>query len=76
MTENFNIPSFCYIFVSRLIFKRPLKQEMFGFFTFVFSVKGMISVILILVEAVYQQILSSTEQGYIGLLRGNRTSMF
>ena len=36
----------------------------------------MISVILILVVAVYQQILSSTEQGFIGLLRGNQTSMF
>ena len=46
------------------------------FFTFVFLVKGMISVILILLVAVYQQILSSTEQGFIGLLRGNRTSMF
>ena len=44
------------------------------FFTFVFSVKGMIAVILILVVAVYQQILSSTEQGFIGLLRGNQTS--
>ena len=32
-------------------------------FTFVFSVKGMISVILILVVSVYQQILSNTEQG-------------
>ena len=46
------------------------------FFTFVFSLKGMISVILILVVAVYQQILSSTEQGFIELLRGNQTSMF
>ena len=45
------------------------------FFTFVFSVKGMIAVILILVVAVYQQILSSTEQGFIGLLRGNQTSI-
>ena len=45
------------------------------FFTFVFSVKGMISVILILVAAVYQQILSTTEQGFIGLLRENQTSM-
>ena len=32
----------------------------------------MISVILILVVAVYQQILLSTEQGFIGLLRGNQ----
>ena len=31
--------------------------------------------ILILVVAVYQQILSTTEQGFIGLLRGNQTSM-
>ena len=37
--------------------------------------KGVISVILILVVAVYEQILSSTEQGFIGLLRGNQTSM-
>ena len=33
-------------------------------------------VILILVAAVYQQIFSSTEQGFIGLLSGNQTSMF
>ena len=33
-------------------------------------------VILILVVAVYQQIFSSTEQGFIGLLSGNQTSMF
>ena len=46
------------------------------FFTFVFSVKVVISVILILVVAVYEQILSSTEQGFIGLLIGNQTSMF
>ena len=38
--------------------------------------KVVISVILILVVAVYEQILSSTEQGFIGLLRGNQTSMF
>ena len=43
------------------------------FFTFVFSVKGMISVILKLVVAVYQQILSNIEQGFIGLFRGNQT---
>ena len=30
---------------------------------------------LILVAAVYQQILSNTEQGFIGLLRGNQISM-
>ena len=34
------------------------------------------SVILILVVAVYQQTLSNTEQGFIGLLRGNQTSMY
>ena len=38
--------------------------------------KVVISVILILVVAVYEQILSSTEQGFIGLLIGNQTSMF
>ena len=43
---------------------------------FVFSVKDMISLILKLVVAVYQQILSSTEQGFIGLVRANQTSMF
>ena len=68
------IPSFCGIFVSRLI--TSIETRNVRFFTFVFSVKGMISVILILVVAVYQQILSSTEQGFIGLLRGNQTSMF
>ena len=70
------IPSFCCIFVSRLI--TSIETRNVQFFTFVFSVKGMISVILIhvLVVAVYQQILSSTEQGFIGLLRGNQTSMF
>ena len=36
----------------------------------------LISVILILVVAVYQQILSRTEQGFIGLLRENQTSVF
>ena len=46
------------------------------FFRFVFSVKGLISVIVILVVAVYQQILSNTEQGFIGFLRGNQTSMY
>ena len=74
MTDNFNIPSFCCIFVSRLI--ASIETRNVRFFTFVFSVKGMISVILILLVAVDQQILSSTEQGFIGLLRGNRTSMF
>ena len=74
VTGNFNIPSFCCIFVSRLI--TSIETRNVRFFTFVFSVKGMISMILILVEAVYQQILSSTEQGFTGLLRGNQTSMF
>ena len=74
VTDNFNIPSFCCIFVSRLI--TSIETRNVRFFTFVFSVKGMISVILILLVAVYQQILSSTEQGFIGLLRGNRTFMF
>ena len=65
VTDNFNIPSFCCLFVSRLI--TSIEARNVGFFKFVFSVKGMISVILILVVAVYQQILSSTEQGFIGL---------
>ena len=73
MTDNFNIPSFCCIFVSRLI--TSIETRNVRFFTFVFSVKGMISVILILVVAAYQQILSSTKQGLIGLLRGNQTSI-
>ena len=74
MTDNFNIPSFCCIFVSRLI--TSIETRNVRFLTFVFSVKGIISVILMLVVAVYQQILSSTEQSFLGLLRGNRTSMF
>ena len=74
VTGNFNIPSFCCTFVSRLI--KSIETRNVRFSKFVFSVKGMISVILILVVAVYQQILSSTEQGFIGLLRGNQTSMF
>ena len=61
VTDNFNIPSFWCIFVSRLI--TSIETRNVRFFTFVYSVKGMISVILILVVAVYQQILSSTEQG-------------
>ena len=73
VTDNFNIPLFCCIFVSRLITSIETRNVLF--FTFVFLMKGMISVILILVVAVYQQILSSTEQGFIGLLRGNKTSM-
>ena len=56
--------------------KKTLRSRSFALTTFVFSVKGMISVMLTLVVAVYQQILSSTEQGFIGLLRGNQTSMF
>ena len=71
---DFNISSFCCIFVSRLI--TSIETRNVRFFTFVFLVKGVISVILILLVAVHQQILSSTEQGFIGLLRGNRTSMF
>ena len=77
VTDNFNIPSLCGIFVSRLITSMDTRNVQF--FTFVFSVKGMISVILILVVAVYRgvsTILSSTEQGFIGLLRENLTSMF
>ena len=74
MTDNFNIPSFCCMFVSRLL--TSIETRNVRVFTFVFSVKGMISVILILVVAVYQQILSNKEQGLIGLLRGNQTSMF
>ena len=49
MTDNFNVPSFCCIFVSRLIMS--IETRNVRFFTFVFSVKGMISVILILVVA-------------------------
>ena len=74
MTDNFNIPSFCCIFVSRLI--TSIETRNVRFFTFVFSVKGLISVIVILVVAVYQQILSNTEQGFVGFLRGNQTSMY
>ena len=74
VTDNFNIPSFCCIFVSRLITFIETRNVRFS--TFVFSVKGMISVILILVVAVYQHLLSSTEQGFIGFLRGNQTSTF
>ena len=76
VTDNFNIPSFCCtcIFVSRLI--TSIETRKVRYFTFVFSAKGMISVILMLLVAVYQQIFSCTEQGFIGLLRGNQTSMF
>ena len=56
--------------------RRLIETRNVRLFTFVFSVKGMISVILILVVAVYRQILSSTEQGFIGLLTGNQTFMF
>ena len=52
-----------YICDSRLI--TSIETRNVRFFTFVFSVKGMISVIFISVLAVYQQILSSTEQGFI-----------
>ena len=68
---------FQYILVLRYIcVKTHNVHRNIRFFTFVFSVKGMISVILILAVAVYQQILSSTEKGFIGLLGGNQTSMF
>ena len=63
-------PRFAFIFVSRPI--TSIETRNVRFFKFVFSVKGMISVILILVVAVYQQILSRTEQGFIGLLTGNQ----
>ena len=49
MRDNFNIPSFWCIFESRLI--TSIETRNVRFFTFVFSVKGMISVILILVVA-------------------------
>ena len=65
----FSIPSFCVIFVSRLT--TSIETRNVRFFIFVFSVKSKISLILILVVAVYQQILSTTKQGYIGLLGGN-----
>ena len=68
------IPSFCGIFVSRLI--TSIETRTVRLFTFVFSMKGMISVILILVVAMYQEILSCTEQDFIGLLRGNQKSIF
>ena len=68
------IPSFCGIFVSRLI--TSIETRNVWFFTFVFSMKGVISVILMLVVAMYQEILSCTEQGFIGLLRRNQKSMF
>ena len=74
VADNFNIPSLSGIFVSRLI--TSIKTRKVRFFTFVFSLKGMISVVLILVAAVFQQILSNTEQGFIGLLRVNQTFMF
>ena len=67
MTDNFNIPLFRCIFVSRLI--TSIETRNVQFFTFVFSVKGMISVILILVVVVYQQILSSTEQGFNWIIK-------
>ena len=56
--------------------EKTRKTRNVRFFTFVFSMKGMISVVLIFVVAMYQQILSCTEQGFIGLLRGNQKSMF
>ena len=68
------IPLFCGIFVSRLI--TFIETRNVWFFTFVFSMKGVISVILMLVVEMYQEILSCTEQGFIGLLRRNQKSMF
>ena len=68
------IPSFCGIFVSRLI--TSIETRNVRFFTFVFSMKVMVFVILILVVSMDQEILSCTEQGFIGLLRGNQKSMF
>ena len=65
---------FCGIFVSRLI--TSIETRNVWFFTFVFSMKGVISVILMLVVAMYQEILSCAEQGFIGLLRRNQKSMF
>ena len=47
VTDNFNIPSFCCIFVSRLV--TSIETRNVRFFTFVFSVKGMISVILVVI---------------------------
>ena len=73
MTDNFNIPSFCCIFETHIT---SIETRNVRFFRFVFSVKGLISVIMILVVAVYQQILSNTEQGFIGFLRGNQTSTY
>ena len=70
MTENFDIPSFYGIFVSRLI--TSIETRNVPFSTFVFSVKdvkGMISVILILVVAAYQQILSNTKQGFNWIIK-------
>ena len=69
-----NTPILLYICVKTHLIT-SIETRNVRFFTFVFLVKDMISVILILVVAVYQQILSSTEQGFIGLLRGNQTSM-
>ena len=54
VADNFNIPSFCGIFVSRLT--TSIETRNVRLFTFVFSVKGMVFGILILVVAVYQQI--------------------
>ena len=68
------IPLFCCIFVSRLI--TPIETRNVQFFTFVFSVKGMISVILILVVVVYNKFCQAQNKVLIGLLRGNQTSVF
>ena len=69
------IPLFCGIFVSRLI--TSIETRNVWFFTFVFSMKGVISVILMLVVACnVSRNFSCTEQGFIGLLRRNQKSMF
>ena len=67
MIDNFNkvLPSFCGIFVLRLITSIETGNVRFSMKQFLFSMRGMISVTLILVAAIYQQILSSTEQGFI-----------
>ena len=54
----------CQDLLSRLI--TSIETRNVRFFTVVLSMKDVISAILILVVAMYQQILSSTEQGFIG----------
>ena len=77
--DNFNTLVLRYICICancKTLNVRSIEARNVRYFTFVFSMKGMISVILILVVAMYQEILSCTEQGFIGLLRGNQKSMF